>query len=169
MKNKIIILLLLIFPLCFFAQNNGVEIKGWTNVNTFKCSNDSFKKSNSVYSFTGNQLPNVQLQVTDFDCRNKMMTSDFRKILNAEKYPVLTIKFLDFDKAQANKFTALVEVKMMNVTRKYAIEFSKNDSSLVGTKRLKFSDFNIVPPKKMGGMIYVKNEIDLLFSLAIHE
>lgn len=69
----------------------------------------------------------------------------------------------------ANKFTAMVEVKMMNVIRKYTIEFSKNQNSLVGTKRLKFSDFNIVPPKKMGGMVYVKNEIDLLFSLAIHD
>ena len=169
MKNNIIILLFIIIPTLIFSQNNGVEIRGWTNVNTFKCSNDNFKKSNSVYSFTGNQLPNVQLQVTDFDCRNKMMTSDFRKILHANQYPVLNIKFLDFDKASANKFTAMVEVKIMNVTRKYAIEFSKNQSSLVGTKRLKFSDFNIVPPKKMGGMIYVKNEIDLLFSLAIHE
>ncbi|MCQ4034978.1 YceI family protein [Kaistella montana] len=169
MKNKIIILLFSIIPILLFSQNNGVVINGWTNVNTFKCANDNFKNSGSIYSFTGNQLPNVQLQVTDFDCRNKMMTSDFRKILNAEKYPVLNIKFLDFDKAPANKFTALVEVKMMNVTRKYTIEFSKNNHSLVGNKRLKFSDFNIVPPKKMGGMIYVKNDIDLLFSLAIKD
>lgn len=69
----------------------------------------------------------------------------------------------------ANKFTAMVEVKMMNLIMKYTIEFSKNKNSLVGTKRLKFSDFNNVPPKKIGGMIYVKNDIDLLFSLAIHD
>ena len=56
---------------------------------------------------------------------------------------------------------------MMNVSRKYNIEFSEADGSLVGNKRLKFSDFNIVPPKKMGGMVYVKNEIDLFFSLAL--
>ncbi len=58
---------------------------------------------------------------------------------------------------------------MMTVTRKYNIEFSEYKNSLVGDKRLRFSDFNIVPPKKMGGMVYVKDELDLLFSLAIKD
>ncbi|OWK73954.1 hypothetical protein CBW16_00600 [Flavobacteriaceae bacterium JJC] len=169
MKNKFIILLLSIFPVLLFSQNNGVEITGWTNVSTFKCTNDNFKNSGSIYSFSGNQLPNVQLQVNDFDCRNKMMTSDFRKTLNSEKYPVLTIKFLNFRKTTANRFSATVEVKMMTVTKKYAIEFSEYNNSLVGNKRLKFSDFNIIPPKKMGGIVYVKDEIDLFFSLAIKD
>ena len=95
------------------------------------------------------------------------MTADFRKTLNHEKYPVLTIRFLNFSKSSATRFQATVEVKMMNVTRNYTIEFSEYKDSLVGNKRLKFSDFNITPPKKMGGMVYVKDELDLFFSLAI--
>lgn len=95
------------------------------------------------------------------------MTADFRKTLHADKYPTLTIKFLHFEKLRSNYFAATVEVKMMNVSKKYNIEFSEYQNSLVGNKRLKFSDFNIVPPKKMGGMVYVKDEIDLFFSLAL--
>ena len=98
-----------------------------------------------------------------------MMTADFRKTLHSDKYPVLTIKFINFAKTGGNRFSATVEVKMMTVTRKYNIEFSEYKNSLVGNKRLKFSDFNIVPPKKMGGMVYVKDELDLLFSLAIKD
>lgn len=169
MKNTIAILLLIISPVMFIAQQNGVEINGWTNVNTFKCTNINFKNSPTIYSFTGNQLPNLQLQVNDFDCKNRMMTADFRKTLHSDKYPVLTIKFLNFTKTGANRFSATVEVKMMTVTRKYNIEFSEYKNSLVGNKRLKFSDFNIVPPKKMGGMVYVKDELDLLFSLAVKD
>jgi hypothetical protein len=56
---------------------------------------------------------------------------------------------------------------MMNVSRKYTIEFSEYNKSLVGNKRLRFSDFNIIPPKKMGGMVYVKDELDLFFSLSM--
>ncbi len=67
MKNTIAILLLIISPIMVFAQKNGVEINGWTNVNTFKCTNINFKNSPTIYSFTGNQLPNLQLQVEDFD------------------------------------------------------------------------------------------------------
>ena len=117
----------------------------------------------------GNELPNVVLKVDDFDCRNRMMTSDFRKTLNSDKYPNLTIKFLNFSKGNGNRFNAVVEVKMMNVVKKYNIEFSQYKNSLVGIKRLKFSDFNIVPPKKMGGMVYVKDELDLTFSLGIKD
>ena len=165
MKNTIAILLLIISPVMFFAQKNGVEINGWTNVNTFKCTNINFKNSPTIYSFSGNQLPNLQLQVNDFDCKNKMMTADFRKTLHSDKYPVLTIKFINFAKTGGNRFSATVEVKMMTVTRKYNIEFSEYKNSLVGNKRLRFSDFNIVPPKKMGGMITVKDNLHLTFRL----
>jgi len=167
MKNYRLILLFLLLPLAVIAQKNDVVINGWTNIGTFKCANDNFQNSRSVYSFSGNALPNIVLKVVDFDCRNKVMTADFRKTLNAQAYPTLTIRFLHFEKVRTNFFAATVEVKMMNVSRKYNIEFSEADGSLVGNKRLKFSDFNIVPPKKMGGMVYVKNEIDLFFSLAL--
>lgn len=167
MKIYRFLFLLILLPLSLFAQNNAVVINGWTNIGTFKCANDNFQNSRTIYSFSGNQLPNISLKVVDFDCRNKVMTADFRKTLNAQAYPKLTIRFLHFEKVRSNFFAATVEVKMMNVSRKYNIEFSEADGSLVGNKRLKFSDFNIVPPKKMGGMVYVKNEIDLFFSLAL--
>ena len=169
MKTNFFLLIFLLFSKVLFSQQNSVEINGWTNVNTFKCTNINFKNSGNVYSFTGNQLPNVILKVEDFDCKNRIMTADFRKTLNAEKYPNLTIKFLNFSKASANKFSALVEVRMMNVVKKYTIEFSEYKGSLSGNKRLKFSDFNIVPPKKMGGVVFVKDDLDLLFSLAIKD
>ncbi|MGA9211243.1 hypothetical protein [Kaistella sp.] len=169
MKNKIVIFALFLFYASFFAQKNGLEINGWTNINTFKCSNPKFKNSSSVYSFTGNQLPNISVAVEDFDCRNKMMTSDFRKVLQSDKYPFLNIRFLEFKKANSNKFEAVVEVKMMTVARKYNIEFSLYNNSLVGNKRLKFSEFKIIPPKKMGGMVYVKDELDLVFSLETND
>lgn len=167
MKNYSLILVFLLFPLLSLAQKNSVVINGWTNVGTFKCVNTDFAKSQTIYSFAGASLPNIPLEVVDFDCKNKIMTADFRKTLNSAKYPNLTIKFINFTKLKNNRFTALVEVKMMNVTKTYNIEFSEYQGSLAGNKRLSFSDFKIVPPKKMGGMVYVKDEIDLFFSLAI--
>ena len=53
--------------------------------------------------------------------------------------------------------------------KKYSVEFGEYKNSLVGNKRLKFSDFNIIPPKKMGGVVFVKDDLDLLFSLAIKD
>lgn len=147
------------------AQENFVKINGSTNVNSFQCINSKFKNDGNVYTFSEKNLPNIILKVIDFDCGNKMMTKDFQKILNAEKYPNMTIKFINFTKTQKN-FIAVVEVKMMNQSRRYSVEFEIENNKLIGKKNVKFSDFNITPPKKMGGMIVVKDDLDLTFSLA---
>ncbi|MBV6881757.1 hypothetical protein AXA65_17245 [Chryseobacterium sp. FP211-J200] len=94
-----------------------------------------------------------------------MMTKDFQKILNAAKYPEMTIKFINFTRNQ-KRYLAVVEVKMMNQSRKYNVEFNLENNKMVGRKNVKFSDFNITPPKKMGGMIVVKDDLDLTFSLS---
>lgn len=146
------------------AQENFVKINGSTNVNSFQCINSKFK-NDGAYSFSEKNLPNIILKVTDFDCGNKMMTKDFQKILNAEKYPEMTIKFINFTRNQ-KKYMAVVEVKMMNQIRKYNVEFNLENNKMVGRKNIKFSDFNITPPKKMGGMIVVKDDLDLTFSLS---
>lgn len=147
------------------AQENFVRINGSTNVNVFQCVNSKFKNDGNAYSFSEKNLPNIILKVNDFDCGNKMMTKDFQKILNAEKYPEMTIKFIKFTKTQKN-FIAVVEVKMMNQSRRYNVEFELANNKMVGRKNVKFSDFNITPPKKMGGMIVVKDDLDLTFSLS---
>ncbi|WP_312768287.1 YceI family protein [Epilithonimonas sp.] len=162
---KLLYLLFGFFSLFTFAQGNFVQINGSTNVNKFQCTNNKFKADAGGYTFSEKNLPNIVLKVTDFDCGNRMMTKDFQKILNAEKYPNMTIKFISFTKNQGG-INALVEVKMMDQSKRYNIEFDIENNKLIGRKNVKFSDFNITPPKRMGGMIVVKDDLDLIFSLA---
>ncbi|MPS72984.1 MAG: YceI family protein [Chryseobacterium sp.] len=162
---KLLYLLFGFMTLLANAQENFVKINGSTNVNKFQCVNNKFKNDGGVYTFSEKNLPNIVLKVADFDCGNRMMTKDFQKILNAEKYPNMTIKFINFVKNHEG-FNAIVEVKMMNQSKRYNIEFDIENNKLIGRKNVKFSDFNITPPKKMGGMIVVKDDLDLIFSLA---
>lgn len=148
-----------------YAQGNFVQINGSTNINSFQCINNKFRAEAGVYTFSEKNLPNIILKVTDFDCGNKMMTKDFQKILYAEKYPEMIIRFISFAKNQKN-FSAVVEVKMMNQSKRYNVEFGLENNRLIGRKNVKFSDFNITPPKKMGGMIVVKDDLNLIFSLS---
>ncbi|KFC20278.1 YceI family protein [Chryseobacterium sp. FH1] len=147
------------------AQDNFVQINGNTNVNSFRCVNNKFKAETGVYTFSEKTLPNIILKVNDFDCGNKMMTKDFQKILNSEKYPEMTIKFINFTKTQKS-YNAVVEVRMMNQSKRYNVEFNVENNKMIGRKNVKFSDFNITPPKKMGGMIVVKDDLNLIFSLS---
>ncbi len=165
MNQFCIIFFFLISIIKINAQENFVKINGSTNVNNFECINNKFKAETGVYYFSEKNLPNIVLKVIDFDCGNRMMTRDFQKILNAEKYPDMIIKFINFTKTQKS-FLAVVEVKMMNQSKRYNIEFRIENNKLIGRKNVKFSDFNITPPKRMGGMIVVKDDLNLTFSLA---
>lgn len=171
MKIKHYIASLLLLSIASFAQNKNsfVLIKGTTNVNTFKCTNDNFHQQAplSLEALQKNKFTetNISFAVKDFDCKNKVMTNDFQNTLNAEKYPFLAVTFISMDKVSESKFKACVQVKMMNKLKKYFVDFALMDSKLIGSKTIFFSDFDIVPPKKFGGLVYVKDALDLSFSL----
>ncbi|WP_082002108.1 YceI family protein [Chryseobacterium sp. JAH] len=164
MKPLYMVLLFLFSTTMINAQENFVKINGSTNVSSFQFFNTTFKNDRDSYSLSEKNLPNIILKVSDFDCGNKMMIRDFRKMLNVEKYPEMTIRFLSLTKDQKN-LLAVIEVKIMNQTKKYHVDFIIQNNKLIGRKSLKFSDFNITPPKKMGGMIVVKDDLDLILSL----
>ena len=62
---------------------------------------------------------------------------------------------------------AFVQVKMMNKVKKYFVDLTLKDSVLVGNKTLHFSEFDIVPPKKFGGMVSVKDDLNIAVSLKV--
>jgi hypothetical protein len=148
-----------------FSQVNNVVVNGTTNINTFKCVNDKFNPASDSYSFKKNQLPHLQLSVNDFDCNNRIMTNDLRKTLKADQFPVMSVKFLTFIKVSEQQYRAYIEVKLVGKTRYYTTDFHPIENSFVGREYVKFSDFGITPPTKMGGLIVVHDDLDLLLTL----
>lgn len=160
---KSFLLLSLLFSLSLGAQQGVIVITGKTNVNTFKCTNTNLKTGIDLDS---DRLPQLTLKVDDFDCRNRIMTSDFRKTLNSAKYPELHIRFTKLQKVSTSGYyQATLNVKLMNKTQPYSLTFFLDENQLVGNKKVHFSDFGITPPKKMGGTIQVKDALDLSVSL----
>lgn len=151
----------------FKAQESNVEIIGKTNINTFKCSNGNINQVNFAINSKGNHqnLPEIILAVKDFDCHNKLMTKDFQAILNAANYPNLIIKFLNISKTTNNLYKANIEVNIINKKKTYSIDLVYGDKNIYGKKNVKFSDFGIQPPKKMGGLITVNDNLELVFNL----
>lgn len=147
------------------AQENYVQISGSTNINTFKCTNNTFKAPGGNFMISEKNLPNIALKVDDFDCRNRIMTSDFQKTLSAEDHPYLHVKFLSLDKSKT-VYNAQIEVKMIDKSKIYNVTFCLQNGKFTGKRSVKFSDFDISPPKKMGGMIVVKDDLNLVFVLS---
>lgn len=160
MKN-LIFLYALSLSVLGFSQENNFTILGKTNMNTFKCIAKNFTAPAQFVSQNSNK---IVLNVKDFDCKHDFITKDFRKTLNADKFPQININFGKLKKSNNGTYVSAAEVTLMNKTKIYHVEISENGKILSGKQQVKFSDFGIIPPKKIGGMIVTKDEMDLSFS-----
>lgn len=170
MKKHFLALCALCTFTAFQAQSRDlVHLTGKTNINTFKCLNTKIKKSEpiSIASVCSTAKPVVSIPVASFDCGSKIINKEFQKTLQSTKYPFITIKFISVEQIAKNRFAGWLEVKMMNNSKRYSVDFTQNGNQLAGKKDVYFSDFNIVPPKSMGGMLVTHDRLDLFFNLEV--
>lgn len=152
------------------AQNKDlVQLTGKTNINTFKCLNTKIKKSEpiSIASVCSTAKPLVTIPIVSFDCGSKIINREFQKTLQSTRYPFITIKFISVEPIAKNRYSGWLEVKMMNNTKRYSVDFTQNGNQLTGKKDVRFSDFHIIPPRSMGGMLVTHDQMDLFFNLEI--
>lgn len=165
--------------------NSGCSLKvaGTTNVNKFTCTILNYSNPDTLsFCKTTAAAPvkvtgAVALDVQNFDCQNSMMTKDLRKTLKSGQFPKLVIKFInlskypDFD-GQQEAVKGVVDISLAGVTKPYEVDYkviSENGKSLIliGSQNVNFSDFNLTPPKKMGGMIKTNNTLRVEFNLKL--
>lgn len=161
---KLLKLILLLITPYLFGQNNALTINGKTNMNTFKCVASGFQ-GEAGSAFKNGRLPDYQIRIKDFDCKGKMITSDFRKTLNADRFPYMNIRFVNLKKISAGKYIAAVEVKLMNRLREYQVNLNRDGKNYTAKQTVKFTDFGIDPPKHMGGMVVVQDALNLAMVL----
>jgi len=115
------------------------------------------------------------LDVNAFDCHNPIMTKDLRKTLKVAKFPKLTIKFISLNEypgisEKENIIKGVVAISIAGVTKRFPIDYKctpagSSSITLVGNKQINFSDFDIVPPRKLGGMIQTNDALAVEFIL----
>ncbi|HEY1055618.1 MAG TPA: YceI family protein [Emticicia sp.] len=165
------------------APGGSMVVEGSTNVNKFKCQIVNYNKPDTIiiYKNSGSKeivalSGNIKLNVQSFDCHNPVMTGDLRKTLKAKEHPYLSIKFVSLNKLPANQYQeaikGMVDIQLAGVTKRFDVnyKFSKdgqNMMDLIGTRTVNFSDFDLTPPRKLGGMIQTNNELKVEFRLKL--
>jgi hypothetical protein len=162
---------------------NGCSLKvdGSTNVNNFSCAISNYSKPDTIL-VNRNVVPvllsgNIQLDVQNFDCHNGIMTADLRKTLKAKEHPKLVIRFLNISRypdtdVRQSITKGAVFIELAGVSKRFDVDYKvvsadNNYINLVGSRVVNFSDFNLTPPRKLGGMIRTKNELSVEFNLRI--
>lgn len=165
--------------------NKGCSLKvgGSTNVNKFSCVIHNYNKPDTL-TFHKSPLSqpikmggSMMLNVQNFDCHNPVMTGDLRKTLKAKEFPHLIIRFISLskypdyqDKTAAVK--GVVTIELAGATKQFDVDYKfiydgPNSLVLTGRREINFSDFNIVPPTKIGGMIRTNDQLSIEFNLCV--
>lgn len=160
-------------------KNSMLAIDGSSNINQFTCDVREYLRQDTLralpeqgkprYLFTSNSK--LSLDIRSFDCHHRYITADFRKMLRADEYPCIDIHFINLDEFRNGtevKGQVIVELagkrKLMDISYKCS-QSGPDLIRLRGGKAMRFSDFGLLPPRKIGGMIRINEEIRVNFDL----
>jgi hypothetical protein len=166
-------------------ENSWISLSGTTNINSFTCTSlgdiprgfilaDILPGSNAVY-FSDAEL---SLEVTSFDCQNRMMNKDLHEALGGKKSPHISIDLVEIrphesvKRGEEGKVRASVVINI-NGQKKHtdiSVDFSQGPTLgmvIAGSKDLKMSDFGIDPPSPALGIVKVRDEVTIQFHLFI--
>lgn len=141
-------------------------VQGTTSIGGFECNYDMNTKDTLFFNQSGRtSVFTHKVPVKEFGCGNFMLNKDFRKTLKENEFPQINIELSNFKKSSDN-YSCDLTLKLVGKNKIYKnlpLKFEKNQLS--GNVVLNVSDFELTPPKKMGGMIKIKDEIKLTIRL----
>ena len=165
-------------------KSSTLRVEGSSNVNTFRCDMQGYYQTDTITGFEeGVSSKPVRLRgaivvdVFKFDCHQRMITNDLRKTLKADQYPRMTIRFLSLERmpefiGNTELLKGLVEIELAGTKKKFDILYSfvkpgGKTILLNGGRTFTFSDFKLSPPKKLAGMIQIRDKFDVNFRLTL--
>lgn len=163
----------------YINPDSKVVVYGSTNVNrfTFKFTEIiSIEKPVHVSKVNGIlKLSdcNIDLKVKAFDSGNGLMNKDFRTMMREEENPFITVELLSITpnwNADGSWIEGKVdiEVEINEIKKKYTVKCKiENPGSLLiyGQQRMLLTDFDLVPPTRMMGMVKVSEVVELNLAL----
>jgi hypothetical protein len=166
------------------SKGSNLRVDGSTNINRFSCEIADYCSPDTILVNNGAGAGGAQgillsgiinLGVSGFDCHNSMMTAELRKTIKATIYPRLSIRFVSLSRMpdpgrRPDNLQGVVDIALAGITRRVQINYSssspgRNMICLTGSQQLKFSDFGLAPPRKLGGMIRTSDRVDIEFLL----
>ena len=161
------------------SESSSLSVNGSTNIDKFSCDivgcdqadTLTVRKNDKGIILTGSINP----AVLSFDCHKALMTHDLRKTLKAKKYPRLQIRFLTLSElpnlsGDPIAITGQVEIEIAGTRKIYTVNYRISEDTdkvihLLGLREVNFSDFKLIPPRKLGGIIKTKDQLAVAFNL----
>lgn len=163
-------------------KNSTLFVHGSSNVNNFTCDiNGIAEKDTILLVNTASGLVKltgaIKMDVTSFDCHNYLIRKDLRKTLKADQYPKMIIRFLTLKtmpllSSKTEQVTGWVEVELAGMKKTFELTYTFKKTSpgiiwLKGGRNFSFSDFRLSAPRKLAGLVKIKDEFIVNFQLVL--
>jgi len=163
-------------------QIKNVEIFGESNVMDFTIKYDSdamgeIKQNRYSHSSESKEERVFDLPVEKFEAPNKQIKSDFEHMLKAKEFPEIQIRLdeklcLEKQRKVKKPQDLAVNITIGGVERLVKIECISqealpNGREFKGQGIVRLSDFNLEPPKRLFGLIKVKETIIITFDVEV--
>lgn len=161
-----------------------IIINGKTNVNSYQCAITSYTGKDTLVLQEGGARRRpiftqgfVGLEAQRFDCGMQLMTHDFRETIKYNEYPVVSIEFISFERIPQlstgkDSFNGRMRISLAGVAKPFNVicTIEVEPSGLIhlkGGRSFTFSDFNLIPPTRMMGLVKVEDSIKVNFHLVL--
>lgn len=161
-------LIIFIVAMGFTTQNNSkylllnskkFTVEGSTSIGNFTCDYELQTKDTLFLNKKSALL--YKLPVKEFGCGNFMLNRDFRKTLKEKEYPEVAIVLSDV-RPNGGNYIYTLHLNLAGKRKTFQnLSLVKEGKNYKGTLQLKFSDFDLTAPEKLGGAIKIKEEIQL--------
>lgn len=163
-------------------KNSRLSVEGKSNVNTFTCNINEYAKKDTIHFVSDPTKPvrlhgNLQMDIMSFDCNSGMVTKDLRKTLKASTHPQMIIRFISLNctpqlQKKTEHIKGWIQVELAGVVKTFEIAYDFTVASdgyiqLNGARSFCFSDFKLTPPKKLAGLVKIKDGFDVNFQLVL--
>lgn len=152
-------------------KEKSITVDGNTSIGGFSCTYNLAGQSDTLFINKLAETPFCfSLPVPAFKCGNFLLNRDFQHTLKADEYPEISVEVLTLDKKGNGNFTGKIKLNLVGKYKyledvNFQIKKYDNTRILSANFLFKASEFELVPPKKLGGMIKADDEMIITVDL----
>ena len=157
--------------------SSNLTIIGDSNIAKFQCKFETsyLDKSQVVrYSLVGNQViftdAVLALDNRGFDCGSRGINQDFNDLLQTEQHPKILLELKKAVISSPTQALATVRITIAEKHKIFEVPVVIEPGEVArfkGNLQLNIREYGLEPPKKLFGMIVIKDEIEINFDLFV--
>ncbi|MEX2595075.1 MAG: hypothetical protein WD426_20090 [Anditalea sp.] len=154
-------------------QEKRITVNGNTSIGSFSCDYGISGKNDRLYMDRLTSSPySFSVPVEAFRCGNFLLNRDFRTTLKAKRYPEISVQVLKLQKEKNGIFRGTIKLHLVGKSKilkdvKFTLKAHDKNQVLSTDFIFSASEFELIPPKKLGGLIKTEDNMEIIVSLVL--